>query len=102
MAIRFPKALPHLDGRDFRLRVEQRQSLAPLFVRDAENDARLIVHDLVNRFFDLEVRHHFTRDLAEPRQPIHDVQEAVSIHARQIAGLVIAIHECLRGSFGIA
>ena len=62
------------------MRVKQGQTLAALVVGDADDDAGLLAENLVNGFFDLQVRHHLARDFAEARQAVDNLQEAVGIN----------------------
>jgi len=84
------------------LRIEQRQTLAALVVGNADDNAGLIAEELVDGFFDLQMRHHLASDFAEARQAIDDLQEAVGVAAGEIASGVVTIDERLRGAFGIA
>jgi len=47
--------------------------------------------DFVEFFFDLDVRNHFAPDFAEAAEPVGDLQEAIFIEARDVAGDIPAV-----------
>ena len=81
--------------------VQHDQALAFLFVRHAGDDERLLgrAGQFVQFFLDLDVRHHFAADFAEAAQAVGDLQEAVLVHRRDVAGDIPAVAQDLGGLF---
>ncbi len=75
------------------------QPLAFLLIRHAGHDERLLgrAGQFVQLLLDLDVRHHLAADLAEAAQAVGDLQEAVFVNGRDVAGDIPAVAQHFGG-----
>ena len=79
--------------------VQHDQPLALFLVGHAGDDKCLLGHagQFVQLFLHLDVRHHFAADFAEAAQTVGDLQKAILVHRRDVAGDVPAVAQHLGG-----
>ena len=79
--------------------MQHNQTFALFFVGQAGDDERLFggIGEFVQFLLDLDVRHHFAADFAETAQAIGNLQKAILVNRRNVAGDIPAVVQHLGG-----